>query len=68
MCSSFLLHHRVARRVIVDNEKVKTSNVVGTILVSTRLNIIGLGATLIGLQVGTCGYLSAGNMQWRVEA
>ncbi|KAK9802558.1 hypothetical protein WJX73_002045 [Symbiochloris irregularis] len=41
---------RVARRVIIDNEKVKVSNVVGQALANTRLNLIGLGVTLVGLQ------------------
>lgn len=54
---SFHLHGvpcRVARRVIIENEKVKVSNVVGTALANTRLNLIGLFITLVGLQVG-CG-------------
>lgn len=41
---------RVARKVIIAGETVKRSNVVSTILSATRLNLIGIGSALVGLQ------------------
>ena len=42
--------HRIARRVIVDGEKHSKSKVAAGLLGSTRLNLAGMGATIIGLQ------------------
>lgn len=44
---------RLTRRVLLDGEQVSKSKAAAGVLGSTRLNMIGLGSTLVGLQVGS---------------
>lgn len=49
---------RTARRVIESNEKVSSSKVAADVLGVTRLNLFGMGLTLVGLQVNCSIILS----------
>ena len=40
--------HRLARRVIEASEKISKSKTAADVLGATRLNLIGLGLTLVG--------------------
>jgi hypothetical protein len=46
---------RIARSVIEQGKKISKSNVSANVLQSTKLNLLGLGATIIGLQAAVGG-------------
>ncbi|KAK9823807.1 hypothetical protein WJX72_005643 [[Myrmecia] bisecta] len=57
--STFLAYGltRVARRVLDGGKELKAGNVATSLLASTRLNLWGIGGTLVGLQASVGGLL-----------
>ena len=49
-CNGLVAACRLARRVIVNGEKVSKAKVAAGVLGTTYLNLAGMGATLVGLQ------------------
>ena len=46
----YLTHDRTARKVLEAGQTVSKASVAGSLLAAVRLNLWGLGATLLGLQ------------------